>query len=77
MSIAAAVVTDSTDHISLDWTRPTLLMFGSEAHGLGSELLSAADSRVTIPMANGVESLNISVSAGIFLYEAVRQNRTN
>ncbi|HMT09337.1 MAG TPA: RNA methyltransferase [Pyrinomonadaceae bacterium] len=71
----AAVVSDSADHWAVDWKRPTLLMLGSEAHGLSDEIADTADLRVTIPLANAVESLNLGVSAGILLFEAVRQNR--
>lgn len=53
-----------------DWTRPRLLVFGSEAHGLSGEDLELMDERVMIPMANGVESLNLAVSAGVILFEA-------
>lgn len=72
---AAAVVSNAEDFSKIDWKQPTLLMLGSEAHGLSDALVSAADCRVTIPLANGVESLNLAVSAGIMLFEAVSQNR--
>lgn len=45
------------------------ICFGSEGHGLEPEIIAACDRRVTIPMAPGVDSLNVSVAAGIFLYE--------
>ena len=45
------------------------LLFGSEGHGLDPDLIDICDRRVTIPMAPGVDSLNVSVAAGIFLYE--------
>ncbi|MGB7159149.1 MAG: RNA methyltransferase [Tepidisphaeraceae bacterium] len=44
------------------------ILFGSEAQGLGSEWVDACDRRVTIPMKHGTDSLNVAVSAGIFLY---------
>ena len=51
------------------------LLFGSETEGLDSELLQANPTRtVTIPMAREGRSLNLAVSAGIILYEAIRQN---
>lgn len=58
----------------LDWKTRRLLIFGSEAHGLGSEQLELADQRVRIPLENDVESLNVAVAAGIILFEAKRQN---
>lgn len=72
---AAAVVSSAEDYSNVDWKQPTLIMLGSEAHGLSDALVSAADFRVTIPLANGVESLNLAVSAGILLFEAVSQYR--
>lgn len=58
---------------TLDWTEPTLLIVGGEAHGasdLGSSLQTITAS---IPLAKGVESLNVGMAAGILLFEAVRQ----
>lgn len=46
-----------------------IVMFGSEADGLCKELLNLADDKVTIKMANNVESLNLALSAGVVLYE--------
>ena len=47
---------------------PYALLIGEEAHGLPSEVVEAARSRVTIPMPGGTESLNASVAAGILVY---------
>ena len=52
---------------------PTAIIMGSEATGLGREWLETADSLVRIPMAGEVDSLNLSVSTALLLYEAVRQ----
>ncbi len=46
-----------------------IVMFGSEAKGLSKELLSLADKNIKLDMTNNVESLNLSVSASIVLYE--------
>ena len=45
-----------------------LIMFGSEADGLSEELKDFATQRVTIEMSSNVESLNLSISSGIFMY---------
>ncbi len=45
-----------------------VIMFGSEADGLCKELLNMADDKLTLKMANDVESLNLAVSTGIILY---------
>ena len=46
---------------------------GSEKHGLTRAVLDAADHVVRLPMAGRADSLNVSVSAAVVLYEAVRQ----
>jgi len=56
-----------------DFKEPSVIMFGSEADGLSDGLFSQADKIITIPMNNEVESLNLSISTGVILYEAVRQ----
>ena len=47
---------------------------GSEEDGISNELLRMTDEQVKIPMYGTVKSLNVSVSAGIILYERSRQN---
>lgn len=49
------------------------ILFGNEAQGLGSEWVDGCDRRVTIPMKRGTDSLNVAVSAGIFLYHFTSQ----
>jgi len=53
-----------------------VLLAGGEARGLRRGLLQAADARVSLPLAASVESLNVSVAVGAFLYEVVRQRRS-
>jgi RNA methyltransferase, TrmH family len=64
----------TTNYTDVDWTKPRLLVIGSEAHGLSSEHKKTLDELVSIPMANDVESLNLAVSVGVILFEAKRQN---
>nr|BBH93474.1 tRNA/rRNA methyltransferase SpoU [Thermogemmatispora argillosa] len=58
-----------------DLRRPFALIVGNEAHGPSTAARSLATSSVSIPLANGVESLNAAMATGILLYEAVRQQR--
>ncbi|MBF0329463.1 MAG: RNA methyltransferase [Nitrospirae bacterium] len=58
-----------------DFTGPVALILGSEASGAGSAFKDKADFLVTIPMNDKTESLNVSMSAGICLYEVLRQRR--
>lgn len=54
-------------------TGPVAVVLGSEAAGLGNLWLQSADVRVQIPMFGSVDSLNLSVSTALLLYEVVRQ----
>ncbi|OMC06123.1 RNA methyltransferase [Mycobacterium sp. NS-7484] len=65
----------SLDHVDL--TPPTAWLFGPEAHGLPTELATAADHRVHIPMPGQSESLNIASAASICLYESARAHRAD
>jgi 23S rRNA (guanosine2251-2'-O)-methyltransferase len=60
----------------LDLKGPVALILGSEEDGLSMEVLKRCGALAKIPLEKGVSSLNVSVSAGIALYEAVRQNMT-
>lgn len=73
LAITAADVSGTQSYLDTDLTIPRLLVFGSEAHGLTPGDLARVDDRVTIPLDNDVESLNLAVSAGILLFEARRQ----
>lgn len=56
-----------------DYTAPTAIIMGSEESGISTDLIRISDHLAKIPMYGEIESLNVSVSAGILLYEAVRQ----
>jgi len=49
------------------------LVFGAEGPGLTAAVLAACDDMVEIPMPSHMNSLNVAVATGIFLYEATRQ----
>lgn len=73
-TIVATEAVSATAYTEFDWRRRNIVVFGSEAHGVGNDVKQHAAKSVKIPMLNGVESLNLGVSAGIILYEATRQN---
>jgi 23S rRNA (guanosine2251-2'-O)-methyltransferase len=58
-----------------DYTKPTAIVMGSEETGISDEILRIADEVVKIPMNGKIGSLNVSVSAGIIVYEAIRQRQ--
>jgi len=57
----------------IDWTGAVALILGGEGPGLPADVVSECDDRVTIPMASGVESLNVAVAGAILIYAARRQ----
>jgi TrmH family RNA methyltransferase len=73
--IATVAATPDTDQVytAVSLSGPTAIIMGSEAAGLGREWLETADNLVRIPMSGKVDSLNLSVSTAILLYEAIRQ----
>lgn len=77
MGLQAIAVTEKTENMmyEADYTLPSVLILGSEEDGISDELIGQSDSLVKIPMAGNIESLNVSVSAGVVIYEAVRQRK--
>ncbi|MFN8285449.1 MAG: 23S rRNA (guanosine(2251)-2'-O)-methyltransferase RlmB [Chitinophagales bacterium] len=59
----------------VEWNVPTAIILGSEGYGISTELLKLCDETISIPMSGTIESLNVSVSAGIILYEAARHRK--
>ncbi|MCU1689499.1 MAG: methyltransferase, partial [Jatrophihabitantaceae bacterium] len=55
--------------------RPTLWLYGNEAHGLPDEVLQHADARVRIPIYGDAESLNLAMAAAVCLYASARALR--
>ena len=61
------------DYTEWDWTRPFALVLGGEGHGLHRLVAENCDTLIKIPMYGKVDSLNVSVAAGVILFEARRQ----
>ena len=62
-------------YTDVDWTLPSALVLGAEGTGLRRLVRDTCDRVVRIPMLGTVDSLNVSVAAGVVLYEAVRQRK--
>ena len=56
-----------------DLSKPVAFVVGDEATGLSGQWMTEADERIRIPMQGRIDSLNVSVSAAVLLYEALRQ----
>lgn len=66
---------EASPYTSLDYTEPTVIVFGNESEGISEEALKLSDHIIKIPMVGMVQSLNLSVSVGIILYEAMKQRQ--
>lgn len=75
LHLTAAAGEGEMDYDHYDWRQPTLLLLGNEGCGVSAELMQACDTRLRIPMANGVESLNVAAAGAVMLFEAARQRR--
>ena len=73
--ILTAQLQDSSLYYDCDMTAGTALVMGTESTGLSEAWRAAADAHIRIPMLGALDSLNVSVSAAILLFEAVRQRQ--
>ena len=73
--ILTAQLQDSSLYYDTDMTVPTAIVMGTEATGLTTQWRDSADAHIRIPMLGILDSLNVSVSAAILMFEAVRQRR--
>jgi TrmH family RNA methyltransferase len=73
LRILAATPSASTPYFNVDMRLPTAIAVGTEDEGLSDFWMDNADLKVNIPMMGKVNSLNVSVSTALIVYEAVRQ----
>ncbi len=73
IKIYTAQLQDSRWYYDTDMTGGTAIVMGTESTGLTDIWRKAADAHIKIPMLGRLDSLNVSVSAAILLFEAVRQ----
>ena len=75
INILTAQLQDSYEYYDYDMTGPTAIVMGTESTGLTQQWREAADAHIRIPMLGRLDSLNVSVSAAILMFEAVRQRK--
>lgn len=68
-----AALTASTTYTEVDFKTPSAIVVGTEATGLSQEWLDTSEQNIIIPMAGEIDSMNVSVSAAILIFEAKRQ----
>jgi TrmH family RNA methyltransferase len=73
ISIYCATLQDANSYHTQDYTTPTAIVVGNEAMGLSQQWRDSATERVSIPMQGKIDSMNVSVSAAILIFEAKRQ----
>ena len=71
--IVCATEKSSQNYTLGDYTTPVAIVMGAEDIGISPEILRVADTRAAIPMFGRIGSLNVSVAAGVMMYEVVRQ----
>jgi len=76
INILTAQLQDSYEYYDYDMRPPTAIVMGTESTGLTQQWREAADAHIRIPMLGRLDSLNVSVSAAVLMFEAVRQRKT-
>lgn len=71
--VVAATEKGAVHYREVNFRQPTLLVMGNEETGISTELLKMSDVRAKLPIVGEVASLNVSVAAGVFMYEALEQ----
>ena len=71
--IVAATEKGDYDYSKANYMDPTCIIMGAEDKGVSYEHLALCDEWIKIPMCGTIESLNVSVAAGVLIYEAVKQ----
>lgn len=71
--IVAASEKAEINYTQADYTTPIALVMGAEDVGISPEVIKLCDTFVSIPMFGNISSLNVSVAAGVMMYEVVRQ----
>ena len=75
LQVVGASEKATKDYTEADMTLPLALVMGAEDKGISTEILSLVDTTVSLPQYGKIASLNVSVAAGVMIYEVLRQRR--
>jgi 23S rRNA (guanosine2251-2'-O)-methyltransferase len=75
ITTVAATEKANSEIYSVDLKKPLAIILGSEGKGVSKSVLGLVDERASLPLLGEINSLNVSVACGAFLYEVVRQRR--
>lgn len=75
VKVVGATEKGAVDYTDIDYTGPVAVVMGSEDTGISDDVLRLCDELAAIPMLGNIGSLNVSVAAGVLMYEVVRQRR--
>jgi 23S rRNA (guanosine2251-2'-O)-methyltransferase len=75
LQIVSATEKTQIPYSAVSYKKPTAIVMGSEEKGISASILQVSDYLISIPLMGTIESLNVSVAAGIILYEAIRQKQ--
>ncbi len=75
INIYATLPESSEDYYKMDFKKPSALVFGSESDGLSNIWKETSGYKIKIPMMGKIDSLNVSISTAVVIYEALRQRK--
>lgn len=73
--VTGATEKSENDIYQVDFNQPSAIIMGSEDKGISPSTLNILDHKAKLPLLGKIESLNVSVACGVFLYEVVRQRK--
>ncbi len=77
LKLTAATEKATQNYTEIDFSGPVAIIMGSEEYGISNDILKMTDAQLQIPLMGKIESLNVSVAAGLLVYEVVRQRAIN
>lgn len=75
VAIYSAILQDAVSYLEVDYSKAAAIVVGTEATGLSKEWRTASEANIIIPMEGAIDSMNVSVAAGILIFEAKRQRK--